>query len=270
MSPLVARTDTRLGVIACEVWGDEGRPWVVLSAALGTDRRLWRGQVQHLADRFRVLAYDHPGHGQSTVRAPVDHWHVRDLADSVLAVLDSQGVERCTFVGLSLGGAVGMQLALDHPGRIERLACCCARADSPEGYSLLWASRIAKVRAAGMQSIVDETLAKWFVPEALAEGCGTVAEARRMLEAADPLGYAGCAGALMHLDLRSRLPDLAVACHFLAGDNDAAIPPEVVEDLHALAPHSRYTRLAGAGHLANLDQQGAFNGWLDEWLAQGD
>ena len=84
---------------------------------------MWDPQVPALSERFAVLRYDHPGHGHGR-GAPTAH-SVGELARGVLAILDERGLERVSFCGLSLGGAVGTWLAINAPERIERLVLAC-------------------------------------------------------------------------------------------------------------------------------------------------
>src|SRR3954447_19857936 len=97
--------------------GDEGAPVVVLSSSLAATLAMWDPQLAGLTRRFRVLRYDHPGHGGSPL---VEIDGVTSLARGVLELLDELGIERASFCGLSLGGAVGMRLALDAPDRLDK------------------------------------------------------------------------------------------------------------------------------------------------------
>ena len=98
------------------------------------------------ADRFRVLRYDHRGQGGSEV--PPGPYSLPMLAADLTSLLDELGIAQVSFVGLSLGGAVGMQFAVAYPERLDRLvlACTSARFGSPES----WLERAALVRRAGI------------------------------------------------------------------------------------------------------------------------
>ena len=114
-------------------WSVAGRgPWLVLSHSLASDRGMWRPQLAALQARFTVLGYDTRGHGQSSVSA--DGFGFDTLAADVVALMDHLGVERARFMGLSMGGMTGLALALAHPERVERVVCCDARADAPDGF----------------------------------------------------------------------------------------------------------------------------------------
>ena len=128
---------------------------VVLCGSLGSTSEMWDAQRPALAGR-RVVVVEHPGHGGAPVTRVAT---VRDLA---ARVLEQVGDGDFSFVGLSLGGAVGMQLALEAPKRVERLvlSCTAARFGDPQQ----WLERAATVRSEGLEAIVDAVLGRWFTP----------------------------------------------------------------------------------------------------------
>src|SRR5262245_64752543 len=98
-------------------------PTLLLGPSLGSTTAMWEPQVAPLAERFRVVRYDHRGHGHSPV--PDEPYELADLGGDVLALLDTLGVERAHVAGLSLGGMVAMWLGVNAPERVERLALLC-------------------------------------------------------------------------------------------------------------------------------------------------
>ena len=119
----------------------DGDRVVVLSGSLGSTLDMWEPQLPALTESFRVLRYDHPGHGGSPLP---ERRSMESFARDLVALLDELRVERVSFCGLSLGGAVGMQLALLAPQRLDRLVLCCTsmRFQTPE----FWKERIARER----------------------------------------------------------------------------------------------------------------------------
>src|SRR5690554_6142332 len=106
-----------------EIFGDADAPPLVLSTSLGASRLMWTAQVEALKSRFRVIVYDHRGHGRSPV--PAGPYTLADLGGDVLTLLDHLGLRSTGFAGLSLGGMTGMWLAAHAPERIDRLALLC-------------------------------------------------------------------------------------------------------------------------------------------------
>ena len=126
-------------------------PW--LDTWLGTTTELWDRQAGALAERFRVLRYDHRGHGGSP--APDGPYSIDDIGGDLLALLDRLAIARASICGVSLGGMVGMWLAARAPERVDRLVLCCTSARiSPPIVCLrtIWNSFVAswKRRVSGL------------------------------------------------------------------------------------------------------------------------
>ena len=164
----------------------EEAPVLVLSNSLGTTLGMWDEQAPALNERFRLLRYDHRGHGGSPV--PPGPYKIEDLGRDVLALLDRLGVERFSFCGLSIGGMVGMWLAGEAPERVERLVLCCTSARfAPETFD----SRARTVRAEGVSAIADAVVERWLTPALHTSRPDVVEWARRMLLDTPAEGYAG-------------------------------------------------------------------------------
>ena len=207
-----------------------------------------------LKEHFSVLRYDYPGHGLGPSK-PISS--VEELGRGVLAILDSHGIERVSFCGLSLGGAIGSWLAMHAPGRIDRLvlACASSRFGSAEG----WRARIEAVRAGGVEAVAEVVEAIWFSPATRRDDPGLVRAYREMMVSAEREGYAGCCEALAAWDPGEQLGGIRAPTLVIAGSEDTATPPEQGEKLQRLIPGARLSVLEGAGHLANLEQPDAFN-----------
>jgi 3-oxoadipate enol-lactonase len=244
--------------------GPGGAPVVVLSSSLGTTQELWSRQLPELVERFRVLTYDHPGHGASAL--PEQPCTVEALADGLLELLDALGLERVSLCGVSLGGMVGMALALEAPERVDRLVLSCTSAylGPPEG----WAERARIVRAEGVESIADTVVGRWFTPELAREEPETVARFRAILAATPPEGYARCCEAVGAWDARGRISAIAAPVLVVAGKDDAATPVESAELIASRIPGARLHVLERAAHLANVERAEAFTSAVLEHLGQ--
>jgi 3-oxoadipate enol-lactonase len=226
---------------------------VVLAGSLGSTAEMWEPQRPALAGK-EVVRIEHPGHGAAPV---VDMATVGDLAARALALIEA---ERFAFVGLSLGGAIGMRLALDARERVERLvlACTAAQFGPPEA----WQERAALVRANGLESIVDAVLARWFTP-----GFPDVPRYREMFVSTDREGYARCCDALARWDVREEIAGVVAPTLVLSGADDPAAPPEHGELIASRVAGARHEVLADAKHLANVERAEDFNRLLLEHLA---
>ena len=222
---------------------------LVLSCSLGTTRRLFDRQLPALEPRFRLLFHEH--RGRESVEA---------LAADVLALLDAAEVERASFCGVSLGGAVGMCLAATAPDRVDRLvlSCTAARFGAPEQ----WLERAALVRAEGTAPLVDATMGRWFTPR-----FDGVEPFRRMLAAAPREDYAACCEAIARWDFRDRLGEIAAATLVVAGADDPSAPPAVAAELAEGIPGAGLLVLPDAAHLANVERAEEWNAAVLNHLA---
>ncbi len=229
--------------------GPEEAPVLVLSNSLGTTLGMWDEQAPALNERFRLLRYDHRGHGGSPV--PPGPYKVEDLGRDVLALLDRLGVERFSFCGLSIGGMVGMWLAGEAPERVERLVLCCTSARfAPETFD----SRARTVRAEDVSAIADVVVERWFTPALRTSRPDVVEWAWRMLLGTPAEGYAGCCEAIRDADLSGRLGTISAPTLVIAGADDPAAPPDQAELVRDSIPGASLEVIPDAAHLANIER----------------
>jgi len=244
--------------------GPEDADTLVLSNSLGTTQELWSRQLPVLSERFRVLTYDHPGHGRSS--PPEQPATVEAFALDLLGLLDELDFDRVSFCGVSLGGMVGMALALQAPQRVERLvlACTSAYLGPPGG----WRERARVVRADGLEAIADAVVGRWFTTRASDGEPERVDRFRAMFVSTPPEGYARCCEAIADWDARDRIADIAAPVLVVAGADDPATPLEHAELIASRIPDARLRVLEHAAHLANVERADAFNEALMEHLGQ--
>ncbi|HSS73308.1 MAG TPA: alpha/beta fold hydrolase [Gaiellaceae bacterium] len=220
------------------------RPALVLSNALGTTAALWDPQLPALGG-FDVVRYEHPPYSS-----------VAELGREVLRIVPG----RFSLCGLSLGGMVGMWIAVNAPDRVDRLvlACTSARFGEPEG----WDTKAALVRSEGMAAVAGDALDAWFTPRFV--------DRRRFLElqlAVPAEDYARGLEAIGAFDFRDELAQIAAPTLVIAGAEDPATTVGDAEFLAERIPGARLTVIPGAAHLANVEQPERFNAELVHHLA---
>jgi 3-oxoadipate enol-lactonase / 4-carboxymuconolactone decarboxylase len=237
--------------------GPEDAPVVLFASSLGTTHAMWDDQAAALRADSRVVRYDHRGHGGSPV--PPGPYSVEDLADDALALLGRLAIERATFVGLSIGGAVAMTAALRAPERFERLVLCSTAAyfGPPEQ----WIERAETVRAEGVEAVAPAALERWLTPEAPPQ---LRERLKAMLLATPREGYAACAEALGGYDVRGRLGALRMPVLAIAGADDPTTPPAALQAIVDEVPHGRLHVIEHARHIANVERPEEFNRVLHE------
>ena len=242
--------------------GPEDRPVVVLGGSLGSTLEMWDPQVVALTERFRVLRYDHRGHGKSpVVAAPFE---VSDLGADVLELLDRLEVTRAHVVGLSLGGMVGMWLAAHAPDRVDRLGLLCTSALLRPASN--WTDRAATVRAEGTGAVAAAVVARWFTPAFAARYPDVVERMRAMVADTPAEGYAACCDAIARMDLTGDLASIAAPVLAIAGADDPATPPVHLETIVAGVADGRLAVLDNAAHLASVEQSDAVTALLIDHL----
>jgi 3-oxoadipate enol-lactonase len=231
--------------LSYDVTGPQDAPVLVVGPSLGTTFRMWDPQVPALSQKFRVVRYDHLGHGGSAVLP--GPYTVDRLADAVLSLVDDLGVDSFHYAGLSLGGMVGMAIAARVPRRVLRLALLCTSAYLPPAQA--WRDRADAVRAGGTASIAEAVSTRWFTA-----GFTGRAPYEAMLVATPDDGYAACCAAIETMDLRPRLGDITAPTLVVAGAQDLPTPPPHGELIAQSVPGARFELVEGAGHLANVEQ----------------
>jgi 3-oxoadipate enol-lactonase/4-carboxymuconolactone decarboxylase len=233
------------------VRGESSNPrLIVLGPSLGTTSAIWDTVAHALSESYRVLRFDLPGHGFSP--AATESFSMSELGAAVLELVDSVGGGSFYYAGDSMGGAVGLMLAAEHPERILGLAVFCATANfgGPDG----WNARAMQVRSSGTASVVATSAARWFAPGYLDRDPAHGAAALDRLLDIDDESYALCCEALAAFDFASVAPPIAVPIVFVGGELDVATPSDEVERLSRLIPGSAFEVLAGAGHLPVMER----------------
>jgi len=239
--------------------GPAGAPTLLLGGSLGSTVEMWRPQVAPLSRRLRVVRFDHRGHGRSPL--PPGPYTVEDLGRDVLDLLDHLGVARAHYAGLSMGGMVGMWLAVHAPERVDRLALLCTGACMPPAQG--WYDRAAAVRSGGMAAVADAVVARWFT-----DPFDGAAAYRRMLLDIPAEGYAACCEAVGAFDLRGEIGAIRAPTLVIAGELDPAAPPAMGEQIAQAVPGATLVVVPGAAHLANVERSDVVTDLLASHFAQ--
>jgi 3-oxoadipate enol-lactonase len=243
----------------------EGRadaPVIAFSNSLGANYSMWDAQAAEFREKFRMLCYDTRGHGESsTTPGP---YSIELLGKDMLALLEALHLEQIHFCGLSMGGMIGMWLALNAPHRLKKLVLCNtgAKIGTIEG----WNARIETVRKNGMKAIAPATIERWFTPAFRENNAAPVAGIQKALEETNPEGYAACCAAVRDFDCRGELGKIRVPTQVIAGHRDPATPPADGRFLAGQIPGAQYAEL-DAAHLSNIEDRDRFNDEVGNFLA---
>ncbi len=241
--------------------GKPGAPVLVLSNSLGTNYSMWDPQLAEFKKHFHVLRYDTRGHGQSSVTP--GPYSIEQLANDVIALLDAVGLDRVHFCGLSMGGMIGMWLAAHAPDRFKKIVLCNTAAKI--GNAETWNVRIEAVQKDGMKPIAAAVVERWFSPAFRRNAPAIIAATQKMLEDANPEGYAACCAAVRDFDYREKLGSIHTPTLVISGTHDPATPPSDGHFLEAHIPGARYAEL-NAAHLSNIEDHDRFTQVVSAFL----
>jgi len=238
---------------------------IVLSHALGCDLSMWDELATALSATHRVIAYDHRGHGNS--ETPAGEYTLEQLAEDAARLVATVAREPIVWVGLSMGGMVGQELALRHPAQVRALVI----ANSSGGYGPeakpMWQQRIDAVKSGGMHAVVEAVMARYFSDAFRAARAGTVARFRRRVLTTDADGYIGCCHAVMNVDTLPRLSQIKMPTLVIAGALDQGAPVAMSEAMAARIDGAQLVALPDASHISVIEQPARFRAAVEKFVS---
>lgn len=245
--------------------GGKGVP-VVLLHAFPLSRVMWRPQTEALADVGRLIAPDMRGFGGSDpfTEAPT----LERCADDVAELLDLLKLDRVVLGGLSMGGYTALAFARKYPARLRGLILADTKSepDSPEAR----AGRDKTIAFAETHTsieVLDPLLPKLLSEKTRKEKPGVEAELRTIVAAQPPAAIIAALKALRdRADSTPGLETISVPTLVIVGNEDALTPPSAAEAMAAKLPRVQLVKIAGAGHLSNLEDPAAFNDAVRAYL----
>ena len=215
----------------------------------------------------RVTCINLPGYGAS---APAAFVSVADYADHIARSMDALGLAPTTDVfGNGFGAFVALELALRHGKRFGRLLVADTVAAFPEPARLPFRGMAEKVRADGMQAVLDTAIGRMFPAAFQAAHPAVVAERKAKLAPADAECFARACLALAALDLRAQLGGIRNPTLVLCGALDQTTPPGLAEEVAKAIPGAQYREIAGSGHCPMLEQPEALVAAMNAFLGGG-
>jgi len=243
------------------------RPGVLLLHGLGSCGEDWGLQIPIVSENYWVLVLDMPGHGRSS--QPAGWPSIEDMALQIASVMKEQAELPVHVVGLSLGGAVAMQLALAHPEAVRSLTLVNTFAKLRSGSSGFFRKlvRIAYV-ALGRMDRVGVWVAAGLFPE-LEQELLRQAAAERI--ASNPRSaYLRAIWAATRFDIRDRLNEINTPTLVVAGANDQTVTMETKRELADLIPGADLVVIPDSGHATPIDAAEEFNRTLLDFLSKLD
>jgi 3-oxoadipate enol-lactonase len=244
--------------------GSADKPALVFSNSLGSDLRIWDPMVPYLAGDFRLIRYDTRGHGLS--EAPPRPYSASDLAGDVVGLLDALQVEQAVICGLSVGGVIAQQLAIEHPDRVRALVLCDTGARI--GTVSSWEERIATVRTNGLTVLATPSMERWFSEDFRRRHSAEVRGYANMVVRTAVDGYVGTCCALRDADLTEAAASIDKPTLVLCGDQDIATPPDMARELAKIIPRARLALISGAAHISCVEQPAMMAKQITQFLRE--
>ena len=240
-------------------------PTVLLLHGLGATGDSWLPQISALVEAgYRVIAPDARGFGQSTY--PGGGMSISDMATDMATLLQHAEIDSAHVVGISMGGTLALQLALDHAELVNKLMLVNTFASlKPDNAShfLYFLMRMILVHGLGVPAQADAVTRRIF-PHPEQE------ELRQQLHdqiiQADPRAYRGVMRALARFNVANRLGEIRAPTLVVTGENDTTVPPQRQRTLTESIPNSRQVVIPDAGHAVTADQYEAFNRVMVDYL----
>jgi pimeloyl-ACP methyl ester carboxylesterase len=264
--------------LAYDITG-EGEPLLMING-IGAARDSWSRQIGDLSARFRCITFDNRGIGESI--APVGPYTTREMAHDAARLLSAAGIHRVRVLGVSMGGAIAQELAINHPHLVERLAIVCswaacdrylercfvimkelALAEGPNGPG--WSIPVQRFLSLIGFTHGDFTNAAAEIDDLEAAVAAGVEAGREQPYA----GFVAQADACLTHDARDRLSTIAVPTLILAGDEDIFTPLPLSQALANAIPGARLQTMTGCGHVMFYERPRDFNSRIIDFLAGG-
>jgi len=248
-------------LIDCTEPWRSGPPPVVLLHGLSTDRRIWLYQVPALCARVPTILVDLRGHGRSS--APPGEWTIADMARDVVRLLRHLGAERAHLLGLSMGGMVAQQFALDYPYATASLMLVSTVCGVPPG-----AQDVARESLHFIETHAMAEVSKARITAAFTDAVDPVMRLH-LIEAValnDKEAYERAARAVFGFSACARVEEIGAPTLVIVGEEERTFPRAWAEDLAARIRGARLVRIAGAAHINNMERPQEFNRAVLEFL----
>jgi 3-oxoadipate enol-lactonase len=184
------------------------------------------------------------------------------LVSDIEFLIDSLNIEKCVFVGLSIGGMIAQGLAARRPSLIKALVL--SNTASKIGTKELWEARVKAVEVNGLPSMVNPVMERWF-SKSFFKG-HKIDRWRNMFLDTHPNGYIGCCTAISHTDFYEQASTLRMPTLVLAGSEDGSTPPNLVKETQNLIKESEFYIIKGAGHLPCVEKPKEFAKKLNNFI----
>lgn len=228
-------------------------PPILLIAGIPAIANDWEPITVRLAQAgHRAIAYDNRGSGDSSITP--GPYATTQLARDAVALLDHLGLERADVFGMSLGGMIAQELAINNPERVDRLVLGCTHAGVANAAFMPKATARAFALRTDDWTLRMRTLAPFAFARNVEPSRLSAFVAKKSRDVQDPIGYCAQIDAVLAHDTASRLKLIRAPTLVLTGDDDQVIPAKSSELLAERIPNASLRIIEGTGHLFFAEQ----------------
>jgi 3-oxoadipate enol-lactonase len=240
---------------------------VVLLHGLTSDRRMWEHQVEGLARSYRAITVDLRGHGLSA--SPDMEYDLDMMTEDVYQALRELVVAQAHVVGLSMGGMIGMRLALDHPEVVRSLVLLDTSAEpEPADRASAYEAMAGMLREQGPGTVADGVMSVLFSSGFLLGQPDKAKRERERLLEVNRIGVSNATRAVTRRkDISDRIHKIKAPTLVIVGEVDAATPVEKSHAIQAAIPGSRLEVVPGAGHMTPIEKPEKVSQLIVEFLS---
>lgn len=244
----------------------DGDETIVFGHGFLMTHRMWGAQIDALSDRYRCVAFDWRGQGQSEVTE--SGYDVPDLARDVVAMVDELDLGTVHYVGLSMGGFVGFDLLAYHADVLASAVLLDSSAEAePMRSRVKYHAMLEAVKRVGYDPVIDRVVPILFGPTFRREHPDAVETWVERITAQDRTGIYRAGRAIFGREsVLSRLGQARTPTLLLVGADDVATPPERSEQANDALPNSRLVILPNAGHSSAVERPDAVTDHIEPFL----
>jgi 3-oxoadipate enol-lactonase len=230
-----------------------GKPFVLVHP-LALNSRLWEPVVDDFLPDHDLVMPDVRGHGDS--RWDGTAYSIEDIARDVRTLLDALGIERCSMLGMSMGGCVAMTFAVQNPERVDRLLLCDTTAWYGADAHAKWHERAHAAMTKTRDEQIPFQMDRWFSESFRREHADIVGHAANVFRSTTREAHAAACRALGEFDLRDRLAAIRAKTLVVTGEADYATPPSMGRALAEAVPGATFALVPDVRHMAVLESSG--------------
>lgn len=241
----------------------QGSPLLLLHG-LGGSHEMWLPIVPELARSHRVIVADHRGHGASD--KPGGQYTTRLYADDWLALMEALKLDRAHLLGLSMGGAIAMRLAVEAPHRVHSLILVDTWGHPHPEFLAMLRQRLEKLAAGDLAAYAEAAIPQVYSPRFIRVNPQAMAEYRARVAKANPDSLRSAIGACMSHDMHGALGRIQAPTLVIVGSEDGLVPPFHSEYLQRAIPRASLSVIKGSGHIPHLEAPAEFLQVVREFL----